>query len=77
MPECDNDQQLADEFAEFFAKKTDRIRSDLDHYPEYIPDHKDIPVMDKFLPISQEEILKQYSAWRPSIVKLTPSPRRC
>ena len=52
MPECDNDQQLADEFAEFFAEKIDRIRSDLDHYLEYIPDHKDVPVMDKFLSIS-------------------------
>ena len=58
MPECDNDQQLADEFAEFFAEKIDRIKSDLDHYLEYIPDHKDVPVMDKFLPISQEEITK-------------------
>ena len=58
MPECDNDQQLADEFAEFFAEKIDRIMSDLDHYPEYIPDHKDVPVMDKFLPISQEKNTK-------------------
>ena len=58
MPECDNDQQLADEFAEFFAEKIDRIRSDLDHYLEYIPEHKDVPVIDKFLPIDQEEITK-------------------
>ena len=56
MPECDDDQQLADEFAEFIAEKIDRIRSDLDHYPEYVPEHKDVPVMDKFLPIYQEEI---------------------
>ena len=58
MPECDNDQQLADEFAEFFAGKIDKIRPDLDHYLEYIPEHKDVPVMDKFLPINQEEIIK-------------------
>ena len=77
MPECDNDQQLSDKFAEFFTEKIDRIRSDLDHYLECIPEHKDVPVMDTFLTINQEEITKTIFSMETKHCELDSSPCRC
>ena len=41
LPECENDEELANRFANFFVDKIQKIRDDLDSYPLY-----DRPVCD-------------------------------
>ena len=43
LPESDNMGKLADEFADFFPKKIQRIRSKLDEHPIYQPERCDVP----------------------------------
>ena len=37
LPECENDEKLANRFVNFFVDKIPKIRDDLDSYPLYDP----------------------------------------
>ena len=37
LPECENDEELANSFVKFFLNKIQKIRDDLDSYPLYYP----------------------------------------
>ena len=58
LPECDRFDTLAENFADFFHTKIKKIRDNLDHFPKYIPQHKDIPILDRFHPMISHEVLQ-------------------
>ena len=50
LPECDSFDTLVEKFADFFHIKIKKIRDNLDHFPKYTPQYKDIPILDRFRP---------------------------
>ena len=56
--ECDSFDTLAENFADFFHTKIKKIRDNLDHFPKYTPQHKDIPILDRFCPTFSHEGLQ-------------------
>ena len=55
-------EKLADEFADYFLGKIQKIRDQPDHYDKYSPLNKDIPRMSSFKPVSKEEVSKLVKA---------------
>ena len=58
LPETLDDELLANEFAEFFIGKIQKIRNDLDDLPLYEPSESAVPTFSSFKPMSSEEVLK-------------------
>ena len=56
LPECVSFETLAETFADFFHTKIKQIRDSLDHFPKYTPQHKGIPILDRFHPILLHEV---------------------
>ena len=57
MLQSDSVEKLAEEFATFFLEKIQKIRDNLDKYPRYSPDHRDVPLLESFRPMSSDEVL--------------------
>ena len=59
LPPGKTDQELSEEFADFFISKITKIRDGLAEHPKYIPTStRDIPQMDRFDDLSEEEVGK-------------------
>ena len=59
LPECENDEELANRFANFFGDKIQKIRDDLDPYPLYDPPACDMAFdMDAFYEIDENMVKK-------------------
>ena len=53
MPPAESDQLLAEEFADFFIDKINKIQEDLDHFDLYQPTTKEqIVTRQSFLPVT-------------------------
>lgn len=61
MPPGEEDDTLAEKFADHFMDKIARIRDSLENFPNYKPRSKDVPVFDQFQELTEEEILKLIS----------------
>ena len=62
LPECDTNENLANQFAEFFITKIQNIRDKLDNLPVY--DHKGSspPKLSKFEPLIEGEVRQNIKA---------------
>ena len=59
LPECENDEELANRFAHFFVDKIQKIRDDLNSYPQYDPPAHDMAFdMDAFYEIDENMVKK-------------------
>ena len=57
LPECDNDDDVANSFADFFIEKMNKIREKLDDYPVSKPPVKEVNTgLSFFRPMSEIEI---------------------
>ena len=57
MPQAESDQQLAEEFADFFIGKIDKIQEELNHFELYEPTAKDQVVSKQsFLPTTASDV---------------------
>ena len=54
LPESNSDEDLAEEFAEFFLSKVLKIRDSLTHYPKYVVTDKDQPKLNTFRGLNEE-----------------------
>lgn len=62
MPTSVNDDNtLADEFADHFMAKIDKIRQSLEKFDNFIPKQKDVPCFDNFVKLTESEIKKLIS----------------
>ena len=57
LPESNSDEDLAEEFAEFFLSKVLKIRDSLTHYLKYVVTDKDQPKLSMFRGLNEEEVL--------------------
>ena len=58
MPQGKTDTQLAEEFAEFFIDKIDKIHQQFQNTVAYISEANDIPQLRKFNPVTESEVEK-------------------
>ena len=58
LPKCVSFDTLVENFADFFHTKIKKIRDNLDHFPKYTPQHKDISILDRFHPMLSHEVLQ-------------------
>ena len=58
MPQSQSDQQLADDFADYFMTKIDTIRNALQHVPAYTPEGAVGCNMSNFHPIEEHQVQK-------------------
>ena len=56
MPEKKTEQDLADMFANFFIDKISTIRQDLNSTPKYKPTANQVPKLDSFRALGQQEV---------------------
>ena len=57
LPESNSDENLAEEFTEFFLSKVLKIRDSLTHYLKYVVTDKDQPKFNTFRGLNEEEVL--------------------
>ena len=62
LPPSNDKNRLADEFANYFIDKIQKIRDQLDQYGKYILWHKEIPILSQFNPLTREEVAKLISS---------------
>ena len=58
MPMTENDKCLADNFADFFMEKVQKIRDNLKHYRKYEPSMRIVPKFGKFDELCEDDIRK-------------------
>ena len=58
MPPGRSDGAMADEFAEFFIGKINKIRDNLKDCPTYIPTPIECATLDSFRPMTEVEVIK-------------------
>lgn len=62
LPKCNSDQQLAENFAEFFISKIQNIRKNLENLSKFkTTPNKEITFMTRFQPVSEQEVTKVIS----------------
>ena len=74
MPPCDDKNKLADEFANHFIEKIQKIREQLDSYDKYMPWHKDIPLLSQSDPMTSEEVTRIISSMATKSCELDAIP---
>ena len=62
LPTGTTDSELAEDFADFFLNKMDRIRKELTNIPAYQPNEIDTPKLRNFTPITQSHLEKTIKA---------------
>ena len=64
LPSAENDENLANEFADYFMDKISKIRNSLSNVPDYCPGEADtsVPSLESFEPLSQDEVKAIISA---------------
>ena len=61
LPKHDNENDLANEFADYFIGKIENIRQELDTNSKYTPSKDKIPILSQFTEVTQDEVQKKSS----------------
>ena len=56
LPKHNDKETLANEFADFFVRKIEKIRQELDKKPEYKPSPSNTPKLNSFKAITEDKI---------------------
>ena len=74
LPPSDDKDKLADDFANYFTGKIQKIRDQLDQYDKYKPWHKEIPTLSQSEPMTTEEVARMISSMAIKLCKLDAIP---
>ena len=58
LPEHENEENLANEFADYFIGKIEKIRQELNTNSRYTPSNDNIPTLSRFTEVTQDEVQK-------------------
>ena len=58
LPKHDNEENLANEFADYFIGKIEKIRQELNNNLKYSPSNDNIPILAEFTEVTQDEVQK-------------------
>ena len=68
------EQELANEFADFFIQKIIKIREELDDYPTYQPSDLHVPKFNSFNEICKDQVQKMIISTKSKSCELDPIP---
>ena len=74
LPPHDSDESLANQFADYFITKIDRIRDNFSQTPVLIPETTDIPTFQRFAPLTTEQVTNLISSMQTKSCELDPIP---
>ena len=74
MPKHDNDDQLAEEFANYFMDIIKKIRDDLEHHPKYIPSVREVESFSNFRLMTEDEVSAIIHKMASTSCELDPIP---
>ena len=58
LPKHDNEENMANEFADQFICKIEKIRQELNNNSKYTPSNDNIPILAEFTEVTQDEVQK-------------------
>ena len=58
LPKHENEENLANEFADYFIGKIEKIRQELNTNSRYTPSNDNIPILSRFTEVTQDEVQK-------------------
>ena len=73
-PPHKSEEDLAEDFAQFFLDKITKIREALRDKPGYVPTSNDPPKLQRFAPLKEEDICKVVMSLRTKSCELDPIP---
>ena len=76
LPSSTSDSLLADEFANYFIEKIDRIRRALLNHPPYSPSTKNTAPLSSFQPLDHISVTKLINRSKPTTCLLDPFPTK-
>ena len=74
MQPSDDKNKLADQFANYFIGKIQKIRDQLDPYDKYMTWHKETPTLSQFDPMTTEEVARLVSSMATESCELDAIP---
>ena len=74
LPPHDSDESLANQFADYFITKIDRIRDNFSQTPVLIPETTNIPTFQRFTPLTTEQVTNLISSMQTKSCELDPIP---
>ena len=74
LPESQSDEQLAEDFADYFMDKIKNIPDLLSGCQKYKPNYKSTPAFSTFTPITEEEVAKLIGKMTSKSCELDPLP---
>ena len=74
MPKSHCEEQLAEEFADYFMAQIKKIHDSLKNYPAYKPVHWDIKLLRKFQPLTEQEVSKIIGKMASKSCEIDPIP---
>ena len=69
-----SDESLANHFADYFITKIDKIQDNFSQTPVFIPEATDIPTLQKFAPLTAEQVTNLISSMQTKSCELDPIP---
>ena len=75
IPKSDSDEQLAEEFTDYFLAKIRKICDSLETHPTYKPVHWDIDLLKEFQLQTEQEVSKIIGKWQANHAKLIQYPQ--
>ena len=76
MPKSHCDEQLAEEFEDYFMVKIKKILDSLKDYPIYKPEHWDIKLLREFQPLTEQEMSKIIGTMASKSCEIDPKPTK-
>ncbi|KAH3848624.1 hypothetical protein DPMN_091004 [Dreissena polymorpha] len=76
MPEGESDTAIAENFADHFRDKINKIRDALASFEKYTPDHKEVPCFGTFEELTEDEVKKIINHLQTKSCELDALPTR-
>ena len=74
LPSHDNDESLANHFADYFISKIDKICENFTGIPAFVPEVTDAPNFKKFAPLTPSQVTKLVADMQTKSCELDPIP---
>ena len=76
LPKHDNEENLANEFADYFIGKIEKIRQELNVNSKYTPSNDSTPILAEFTEVTQDEVQKIIMNLATKYCELDPFPHQ-
>ena len=76
FPKASSDEELANQFADYFMNKIKNIRDELDKYPEYSPSNRAKGQLNTFTEVTQEQVIYYIKKMPTKGCELDPIPTK-